>query len=741
MNVQVFENVLEEDYFAILRQQQQQQQETTSNTAKGEELPCTTTTTTTLTTTSTPQLIGAIDQGTSSTRFLVFTKQGRIAAYAQDEHEQIYHDHQAGWHEHDPLEIFEKTVACIHAVGDVLRDQHGLDLNLHKLVALGITNQRETTLAWNQETGIPYANAIVWDDTRTQTTAEQIAQGNRNRLRDATGLPLASYFAGTKVKWLLDHCPELQRDLADPIQRQNVRFGTMDTWLIYQLSGTPAAGSGHGRRTTKRDTTPQEDGSDRNEAAAAVEDEDEDPPAINKGGLFCTDVTNASRWLFMNLHTLQWDQDLVQQVCAPHDLPYQTCLPKICPSAHIFGHVHPDSGVDYLANVPIAAVLGDQQAALFGQTAFRPGEAKNTYGTGLFLIMNTGTKVPQSQNLLSTVAYQLGPDQPVHYALEGSVSHSGSTIQWLRDQLQIIPSAPDSEAMATLHNDGLYLVPAFAGLFAPHWRSDARACLVGLTTAHHKGHVCRAALEASAYQTREVFETIRADSGVELQALKVDGGGTTNNLLMQFQADMLNVPVVKPKIKETTSLGVAFCAGLAVGVYRNLDEIKSLWAVSKTYLPRMSPEERHKNWNGWNKAVSRSLGWIDTTSPDCDHVEEDDDESYTTSRRRRRRLAHEHATHHQHPHVPHNNKLFAPQDPNHNTSEQGEAAAAAEDEEEGKVGDGELRSLAYTSCSSFPSSFRDHLYGASTVLLCSAVGLAVGAFIGSSTSGGGHRKR
>ncbi|KAL7569695.1 hypothetical protein ACA910_007466 [Epithemia clementina (nom. ined.)] len=564
MNVQVYESVLQEDcgYYSV-----------DPNPSSPSSSPS-----------SCLLLIGAIDQGTSSTRFLVLTHKGRIAASAQVEHKQIYPPSAAaGWHEHDPLELFVNTKACIQAVGSALKNRCGIDLTNPntRLQALGITNQRETTIAWNRVTGIPYYNAIVWDDTRTQGIAEHVSQGNPDRLRDQTGLPVAAYFAGTKVKWLLDHVQALRDDVADPVEQANVCFGTVDSWLIYQLTGQPATG-----RSTSTTTT------------------------TNQGGRFCTDVTNASRWLFLDIHTMQWDQSLVDQVCAPHCLPI-SCLPQVCPSSHIFGVCRADNGISYLNNVPIAGVLGDQQAALFGQTAFAPGEAKNTYGTGLFLMMNTGTKAAKSQRLLTTVAYQLGSDQPVHYALEGSVSHSGSTIQWLRDQLQIIPSAPDSEAVATIRNDGLYFVPAFCGLFAPHWRSDARACLVGLTTSHHKGHVCRAALEATAYQTREVFDAIQTDAAVQLLSLKVDGGGTTNNLLMQFQADMLQVPVVKPVIQETTSLGVAFCAGLAVGVWNDLDEIKQLWAVSRIYHPRMSEPERHHNWRGWTKAVSRSLGWVD----------------------------------------------------------------------------------------------------------------------------------
>mmetsp|Transcript_27913 Transcript_27913/g.65263 ORF Transcript_27913/g.65263 Transcript_27913/m.65263 type:complete len:643 (-) Transcript_27913:67-1995(-) len=544
MDVRVFDDVLKEDYFLKRREN--------------------------------PPLIGSIDQGTSSTRFVVYTKQGRIAAAAQVEHTQIYLDAHAGWHEHSPLEIFENTKSCIEAVGNALK-RKGVNLAQKPLSAVGITNQRETTLAWNRQTGIPYYPAIVWDDTRTQAIAEQIGKGDQDLLRDKTGLPLTSYFAGTKVKWLLDNVKELQIDLADRDKRSDVCFGTIDTWLIYQLTGTRSS----------------------------------NPNAANVGGEFCTDVTNASRWLFLDIETVEWDSSLVDTVCAPHQVPL-SALPKVCPSCHVFGVCNSDNGVPLLQKVPITAVLGDQHAALFGQTAFSPGEAKNTYGTGLFLMMNTGQKpVPSTHGLLTTIAYQLGHDQPVCYALEGSVSHSGSTIQWLRDQLQVISSAPDSEKIATSSNDGLYFVPAFAGLFAPHWRSDARACLVGLTTSHHKGHICRAALEAAAYQSREVFESIERDSGVKLKTLNVDGGATANKLLMQFQADMLNVPVVKPVILETTSMGAAFCAGLAIGVWKDVDEIKKLWAVATTFTPQMVEEERHRNWNGWCKAVGKSLGWVD----------------------------------------------------------------------------------------------------------------------------------
>jgi len=309
---------------------------------------------------------------------------------------------------------------------------------------------------------------------------------------------------------------------------------------------------------------------------------------------------------------VQWDQELVDAVCSPYQVPLSV-LPEICPSSEVYGKTTKDAtGIGVMEGVPLAGVLGDQQAALFGQTAFQPGEAKNTYGTGMFLMMNTGTKVvPSNHGLLTTIGYQIGADGPVTYALEGSVSHSGSTIQWLRDQLQIIKDAPESETYATEHNDGLYFVPAFAGLFAPHWRADARACIVGMAASHHKGHVCRAALEAAAYQAREVFDAIYKDSNVLLKNLKVDGGGTNNKLLMQFQADIINVPVVKPHIMETTSMGAAFAAGLAVGFWKDMDEIKELWSVAATFTPSMPEAERAKNWYGWQKAITKSLGWVE----------------------------------------------------------------------------------------------------------------------------------
>jgi len=528
-------------------------------------------------------LVGAIDQGTSSTRFLLFTKEGKIAAWAQKETTQIFptdREDMVGWHEHDPLEIWQTVVDCIRAVIEVLEKEikiyNGRLISSYEIASIGITNQRETTVAWNSATGAVYHNAIVWDDTRTVAIAAGIADGDDDRLRGKTGLPLASYFAGTKVRWLLDNVPALREDLAS--RPETVRFGTIDTWIVYQLTGAPPPAE------TER--------------------------AANVGGRFVTDASNASRWLFLDLQTAKWDESLVKAVCGPHFVPL-TALPEVRTSSEVYATLQKDStGIEKLEGVPVAGILGDQQAALFGQVALEPGEAKNTYGTGMFLMMNTGPQlVPSSHGLLTTVAYQIGGE--IVYALEGSVSHSGSTIQWLRDQLQIITKASESETIASDQNDGLYLVPAFAGLFAPHWRPDARGCVVGITAAHHKGHIARAALEAAAYQARELFEAIAADSGVTLKALKVDGGGSHNKLLMQFQADLIDAPVVIPKVQETTAMGAAFAAGLAVGVWKDPAELRTLWEESVRFEPSMAPEVRARNWAGWKKAVERSLGWVD----------------------------------------------------------------------------------------------------------------------------------
>ncbi|CAB9509211.1 Glycerol kinase [Seminavis robusta] len=523
-----------------------------------------------------PELIGSIDNGTSSTRFLLFTPQGKIGASAQVEYTQYFPsgEDKSGWHEHDPVEIWESVVTCIQAV---LKELEKAKIKDRPIAAIGITNQRETTIAWDADTGVPYYNAIVWDDLRTTGIADEIAQGNADRFRGKTGLPLASYFAGTKVKWLVDNVPQLRQDLRDREKSSSVRFGTVDSWLLYQLTGTKSRAQG----------------------------------AANFNGMFATDVSNASRWLFLDLKTVQWDQGLVDAICSPHKVPL-SALPTIMPSSHHYGVCQ---SISEIQGVPLTAILGDQQAALFGQCAFDAGKAKCTYGTGLFLMKNTGTRqVASTHGMLTTVAYQIGQKGKVYYALEGSVSHSGSTIQWLRDKLNIIQSAPESESLAkgTQSNEGLYLVPAFAGLFAPHWRSDARACIVGMTASHHKGHICRAALEAACYQAREVFEAIVADSPFDLKSLSVDGGATENRLMMQFQSDMLDLTVIRPEVGETTALGAAFAAGLAVGVWKDLEELNKLRAIKEKFQPSMDARVREKNWQGWQKAVSRSLGWIDS---------------------------------------------------------------------------------------------------------------------------------
>lgn len=526
-------------------------------------------------------LIGSIDQGTSSTRFLVITRLGQIAASAQIEHTQIFPDGRSGWHEHDPIEIWDNVLICMNCVVQALKDcALAIDLNLTPLKAIGITNQRETTIAWNSQTGKPYFNAIVWDCVRTTSIAAKIAMVcDKDHIREKTGLPLASYFAGTKVRWLVENVPLLKSDLQDTTKRNSVCFGTIDTWLVYQLTGSPSGS----------------------------------PSAANVGGVHITDCTNASRWLFMDLKSLQWDQDLIDAICHGMDVTVPvSSLPDIKSSSIVYGTCRAGFGVDALDRVPISGILGDQHAALFGQGAFGPGEAKNTYGTGSFLMMNTGLKkIPSQHGLLTTVAFQLNNEAPL-YALEGSVSHSGSTIQWLRDQLQIINDAAESEKLAqqTRSNEGLFFVPAFAGLFAPYWQSDARACIVGMTASHGKCHFARAALEAAAYQTKDLFDAIYADSNVSLKELRVDGGGTANNLLMQFQADMLGVPVVKPIVKETTGLGAAFAAGLAVGIWKDLAEIKALWQEEERFLPVMSEGDRKKNLSGWKRAVGKSMGWM-----------------------------------------------------------------------------------------------------------------------------------
>lgn len=491
-------------------------------------------------------LIGAIDQGTTSTRFILFDQNGQIVAQAQKEHHQIYP--KPGWVEHDPMEIWQNTREVI---GSALRLAGG---TAGELAAVGITNQRETTVLWNKITGKPVHNAIVWQDTRTDTLCARLsAEGGANWLRPKTGLPIATYFSGPKVMWMLENDPALRKQA----EAGELLFGTIDSWLIWNLTGE-----------------------------------------------HITDVTNASRTLLMNLETLQWDDELISLMNLP-----KAILPRICSSSEVYG-----MGRGVLEGVKISGDLGDQHAALFGQTCFSPGDAKNTYGTGCFMLLNTGTRPVHSTNgLLTTVGYKIG-SQPAVYALEGSIAMAGALIQWLRDNLGLIKSAPEVEelALTVKDNGGMYLVPAFSGLFAPYWKSDARGVMVGLTRYINKGHIARAALEATAYQTREVLEAMEKDSGVRLTTLKVDGGMVFNNLLMQFQADQLGVPVIRPQVAETTALGAAYAAGLAVGLWPGgFDELRANWARSAEWQPQMAEGEREELYAGWKKAVTRSFGWVE----------------------------------------------------------------------------------------------------------------------------------
>lgn len=493
----------------------------------------------------------AIDQGTTSTRAMIFNKSGGVVSVGQKEHEQIFP--KAGWVEHDPLEIWHNTQEVI---GLALSRA---DLTRHDIVAAGITNQRETAVVWDKNTGKPVYNAIVWQDTRTQSIVDRLADGDVDRYKSVVGLPLATYFSGTKIVWILENV-EGAREKAEA---GDLIFGTTDTWVLWNLTG----------------------GID--------------------GGVHATDVTNASRTLFMDLETLQWRDDILADFGVPRSM-----MPEIRSSSEVYGTVESSS---LLRETPVAGILGDQQAATFGQAAFDPGESKNTYGTGNFLIFQTGEEIVHSKNgLLTTLGYKLG-DQPARYALEGSIAVTGSLIQWLRDQLGIISSAPEVEALARTVDDngGVYFVPAFSGLFAPYWRPDARGAIVGMTRFVNKGHIARAALEATAFQTREVLEAVNADSGVDLTELKVDGGMTANDALMQFQADILGVPVVRPVVAETTALGAAYAAGLAVGFWDNLDDLRANWQEDKRWEPDMDSAERDRELRLWKKAVTKSMDWVD----------------------------------------------------------------------------------------------------------------------------------
>ena len=489
--------------------------------------------------------IGAIDQGTTSTRFLLLDRTGRVVAAAQKEHRQIYP--QPGWVEHDPDEIWQRTQ---EVATEALAQR---SLRPSDLSAIGITNQRETTILWNRRTGRPVANAVVWQDTRVGSMVAEFAKtGGPDRFRGATGLPLSTYFSGLKIRWLLDHVPDARKQA----EAGELLFGNMDTFLVWHLTG----------------------------------------------GLHVTDVTNASRTQLMNLKTLDWDSDLLSAFGVPRQI-----LPKICSSSEVYGVARTAP----LEGVPVAGILGDQQAALVGQTCFRAGEAKNTYGTGCFLLMNTGREIVQSRcGLLTTVAFRFGA-QSASYALEGSVAITGALVQWIRDNFGLIEKSSDIEALARTveDNGGVYFVPAFSGLFAPYWKHDARGVIAGLTRYTNKGHLARAVLEATAFQTREVVEAMEKDAGIPVGMLRTDGGMVENELLMQFQADILNREVVRPAMKETTALGAAYAAGLATGFFKSVDELCAHWSVDRTWKPRMEAARRERLYRLWKKAVTRSFDW------------------------------------------------------------------------------------------------------------------------------------
>jgi glycerol kinase len=498
-----------------------------------------------------PDYMGAIDQGTTSTRFIVFSRSGQMVATAQKEHEQIYP--QPGWVEHSPPEIWARTQEVI---AEAMQSK---GLTASDLAAVGITNQRETTVVWNRKTGQAVYNAIVWQDARVSNYVEQMSKsGGQDQLRAKTGLPLATYFSGLKIRWILENVPGA-RALAEAGE---VIFGNVDTFLLWNLTGGPS------------------------------------------GGIQVTDVTNASRTQLMNLETLAWDEEILRLFNIPAAM-----LPRIASSSEVYGQVAGGP----LAGVPLAGDLGDQQAALVGQTCFEAGQAKNTYGTGCFLLLNTDTKPVHSKfGLLTTVAYQRGK-QPAHYALEGSVAITGALVQWLRDNLNLIRNSAEIEMLARQveDNGGVYFVPAFSGLYAPYWKSSARGVICGLTRYANKSHLARAVLEATAFQTREVVEAMEKDSGITLDVLRTDGGMVDNETLMQFQADILDRPLVRPAIKETTALGAMYAAGLAVGYYRDIDDLRANWSVDRTWKPNMAAEKRERMYRMWKKAVTRTFDWVE----------------------------------------------------------------------------------------------------------------------------------
>jgi len=498
-----------------------------------------------------PSYIGAIDQGTTSTRFIVFDRAGRIVSTAQEEHEQIYP--KPGWVEHDAEEIWRRTKSVIHKAMDARQ------LGPGDLAAIGMTNQRETTVVWHKKTGKPVYSAIVWQDTRVASSvAEFAAHGGQDRYRAKTGLPLATYFSGLKIRWILNEVAgaRLHAEAGDLLA------GTIDSFLIWNLTGG------------------------------------------SSGGVHVTDVTNVSRTQLMNLATLEWDPEILRDF----DIPIQM-LPTIVSSSEVYGHAR----LPAIREVAIAGDLGDQQAALVGQACFKLGQAKNTYGTGCFMLMNTGEKAVQSNfGLLTTLAYKFGT-QPAHYALEGSIAITGALVQWLRDNLGLIETSSDVETLARTVNDngGVYFVPAFSGLYAPYWKDSARGVIAGLTRYVNKGHIARAALEATAFQVREVVEAMAKDSGIAIDFLRADGGMVMNDLLMQFQSDILNKPVVRPMVKETTALGASYAAGLAVGFFKDTDELAANWAVDQRWEPKMESKSREQLYHFWKKAVTRSFDWVE----------------------------------------------------------------------------------------------------------------------------------
>lgn len=495
--------------------------------------------------------IGAIDQGTTSTRFIVFDRSGRTVAVSQKEHEQIYP--KPGWVEHNPEEIWQHTrevIAETMAKGG---------LRPGDLAAIGITNQRETTILWNGKTGKPIANALVWQDTRVADYVSELAKsGGQDRFRSKTGLPLTTYFSGLKIRWILEHV----KSAREAAEAGDLIFGNIDTFLIWHLTGGV------------------------------------------QGGVHITDVTNASRTQLMDLNTLSWDREILETFGIP-----EAMLPRIHSSSETYGYAKELAVQD----VPIAGILGDQQAALVGQTCFEPGEAKNTYGTGCFLLMNTGTrKIDSKSGLLTTMAYKLG-DQPAHYALEGSIAITGALVQWVRDNLGLIEKSSDIQSLARTVDDngGVYFVPAFSGLYAPYWKDNARGVIAGLTRYANKGHIARAVEEATAFQTRDVLEAMEKDSGIKLDVLRTDGGMVADDLLMQFQADILDRPVVRPATKDaTTALGAAYAAGLAVGYFKDLKDLRANWSVDRTWKPQLTNGKRDEMYKLWKRAVSKSFDWV-----------------------------------------------------------------------------------------------------------------------------------